>query len=175
MSLKSLLELDARLTARLRRAEQPGPLRTASIFLGHTGDSWFWLFGLTLVVLFAAPFWQRLAAVMVAAIFVTATLVLAVKFTVRRARPEGELGQIYRKTDPHSFPSGHAARAFMLAVTALGLGPPWFGLTLLVWAVLVGFARVGMGVHYLSDVLAGWLLGGFLGLITIKIGTLFFL
>jgi undecaprenyl-diphosphatase len=91
-------------------------------------------------------------------------LVFAIKFTVRRRRPEGEWGQVYRKTDPHSFPSGHAARAALLAVLAIGLGPPWLGLLLAVWAPLVMLARVAMGVHYLSDVLAGALLGGLVGL-----------
>jgi undecaprenyl-diphosphatase len=53
----------------------------------------------------------------------------------------------------------------MLAVLALGLGPAWFGLALLVWAPLVMAARVAMGVHYLSDVLAGAILGIGIGLL----------
>jgi undecaprenyl-diphosphatase len=73
------------------------------------------------------------------------------------------LGKIYRKTDPHSFPSGHAARAVMLATIMLGLGPIWLGILLVIWAILVVLARVLMGVHYLSDVLAGALLGGIAG------------
>jgi undecaprenyl-diphosphatase len=96
---------------------------------------------------------------LLAAIAVTAVVVLIIKFTVRRRRPEGEWGSIYRSTDPHSFPSGHAARAFMLAVVSLGLGPAWLGGLLAVWAPLVALARVAMGVHYLSDVLAGGILG----------------
>lgn len=96
---------------------------------------------------------------MLVAVLLTAVLVLAVKFTVRRRRPEGEWGAIYRSTDPHSFPSGHAARAAMLAVLAAGLGPAWFGAALVAWAPLVSLARVAMGVHYLSDVLAGVLIG----------------
>ena len=105
---------------------------------------------------------------MIIGIVITAVLVMTMKFTIRRQRPEGELGQIYRRTDPHSFPSGHAARAMMLGVMALGLGPSWFGLILIIWAPLVGLARVSMGVHYLSDILAGWIIGGVMGIILLQ-------
>jgi len=85
--------------------------------------------------------------------------VMSIKFVVRRRRPEGEWGGIYRATDPHSFPSGHAARAFLIAVLVIGLGPAWLAVTLCIWAPLVSLARVAMGVHYVSDVVAGALLG----------------
>ena len=90
---------------------------------------------------------------------VEAVLVLAIKFIVRRSRPPGDWGAIYRNTDPHSFPSGHAARAWLLAVISAALGPAWFGLLLIFWAPLVCFSRVVLGVHYLSDVLAGMIIG----------------
>ena len=77
------------------------------------------------------------------------------------------MGMIYRKTDPHSFPSGHAVRSLMLGVIALGIAPAWLGTLLILWAPLVGIARVMIGVHYVSDVVAGWLLGILFGLITI--------
>jgi undecaprenyl-diphosphatase len=57
----------------------------------------------------------------------------------------------------------------MLAVLALGMGPVWFGLLLLVWAPLVPLARVAMGVHYVSDVLVGAVLGVILGLLVLWI------
>jgi undecaprenyl-diphosphatase len=85
--------------------------------------------------------------------------VLGIKFLVKRERPEGESGGIYRNTDPHSFPSGHAARAFLLAVLASALAPGWLALFLWIWAPLVALARVAMGVHYVSDILAGAILG----------------
>lgn len=88
-----------------------------------------------------------------------AVLVLAIKFRVKRVRPEGEWGRIYRHADPHSFPSGHAARAFLLATIAWGLGPAWLAVVLWLWAPLVALARVAMGVHFLSDILAGAVLG----------------
>jgi membrane-associated phospholipid phosphatase len=86
-------------------------------------------------------------------------VVLGIKFLVRRKRPEGEWGGIYRNTDPHSFPSGHAARAFLIAVVASALAPPWLGILLWIWAPLVSVARVAMGVHYVSDIVAGAGLG----------------
>jgi undecaprenyl-diphosphatase len=164
-----LLEMDAYYSSRLRIAEQPGPLRSAAGLLARSGDSWFWLLVLSLVALLGTPFWRTRALIMIGAILAGAVLVLAIKFTVRRQRPVGEWGGIYRSTDPHSFPSGHATRAAMLAVLALGMGPVWFGLLLLVWAPLVPLARVAMGVHYVSDVLVGAVLGVILGLLVLWI------
>ncbi len=162
-SLTHWLDLDARLSARMRVAEQPGPLRTAAALFAHSGDSWFCILALILLGWLGTDFWRARALALIVWIVITAVLVLIVKFTVRRQRPQGEWGDIYRKTDPHSFPSGHATRAMMLAVLSLGLGPLWFGLLLLAWAPLVALARVAMGVHYLSDILAGIFLGIVLG------------
>ncbi len=158
-----MIELDAQLTEKIRIAEKPGPLRTAAAILAHSGDSWFWLAGLALLWFLGTDYWKRELGIMIVSILVMAIIVFAIKFTVRRSRPEGEWGKIYRKTDPHSFPSGHAARAMMLAVLMLGLSPS-VGIAMLVWAPLVGLARVAMGVHYLSDVVAGLLLGLIVGI-----------
>lgn len=154
-----LLDWDGRISARLRVAEKPGPLRSASALFAHSGDSWLWLGGLVLVYLWGDAAWKLWAATFVFGILFTATAVMALKFTIRRRRPAGEWGQIYRKTDPHSFPSGHAARAFLLPVMAAMLGPGWFAGALFVWGPLVALARVAMGVHYVVDVIAGALLG----------------
>ena len=158
-----LLALDASLSQRLRLAERPGLLRRLASILAHSGDSWFWLAGLLVLALAGNPYWSSAAWRLILAILITAVFVLGIKFTVRRSRPPGEWGAVYRSSDPHSFPSGHAARAALLAVLFFVLGPPWLGALVLVWAVLVSLARVAMGVHYLSDVLAGGLLGLLMG------------
>ena len=160
--LKKFLAWDARATAGLRVAEKPGLRRSLAVVFAHSGDSWFWLLAL-LIVWLSSVAWRERVVIMLLCILITALVVFAIKFTVRRKRPEGEWGAIYRKTDPHSFPSGHAARALMLATIGLGLGPPWFSILLLIWAPLVTLARVAMGVHYLSDVIAGAVLGILLG------------
>ena len=167
--LQNALEQDAQITQKLRVAEKPGFLRTLAIILAHSGDSWFWLMMLIPLAWLGNEFWSRRAILNIIAILITAVLVFAIKLTVRRRRPEGEWGQVYRKTDPHSFPSDHAARAALLAILAIGLGPAWLGLVFAIWAPLVMLARVAMGVHFLSDVLAGALLGVLVGLVILSL------
>jgi membrane-associated phospholipid phosphatase len=169
VSLTQILELDARLSARMRVAERPGLFRTLCAFLAHSGDSWFWWAGLALLWWRGNPFWRPWALTVLLSIIALAVIVLAVKFTIRRRRPEGEWGALYRTTDPHSFPSGHAARAILIAVLAIGLGPGWLAILLCVWAPLVALARVAMGVHYLSDVVAGAVVGAIAGTIVLQI------
>ena len=167
--MNSILELDARLTNQMRVAEKPGALRAISVFLAHSGDSWFWAIGLLAIWLSGNSFWKEWAVVQFGSISLLAAMVLAIKFSIKRKRPEGEWGRIYRYTDPHSFPSGHAARAFLIATIATGLGPTWLAIALWIWAPLVALARVAMGVHYLSDILAGALFGIVVALIGLQI------
>lgn len=161
--LERVLAWDTALSRRLRVAEKPGILRILAIFFAHSGDSWFWLLGLGILWFWGNEPWRWRSVIIAAAILAAALVVFIIKFSVRRRRPAGEWGGIYRKTDPHSFPSGHATRAALLATLALGLGPGWFSLLLLGWAPLVILARVAMGVHYFSDVLAGAILGVIMG------------
>lgn len=167
MDLTRLLEIDAKYSQAVRVAEKPGLLRQLALVIGHSGDSWFWAIGLLVVIFTGAPVYRHWALVSLVAVVVGAATVLAIKFRFRRRRPEGQMGQIYRKTDPHSFPSGHAVRSLMLGVVALGIAPPWLGITLIIWGPMVGIARVAIGVHYLSDVVAGWILGIIFGLAAI--------
>ncbi|MCL4528819.1 MAG: phosphatase PAP2 family protein [Chloroflexi bacterium] len=169
MNLKAILRFDARLSDQMRVAEKPGALRNIAIFFAHSGDSWFWGLGLVILWWLGDSFWKQWAIIELAGISVLAALVMSLKFIIRRRRPEGEWGGIYRNTDPHSFPSGHAARAFMIAVVAIGLGPAWIALALLIWAPLVALARVAMGVHYVSDVIAGFVVGILMGLIVLQL------
>lgn len=173
MSLQKINDLDHKLSKQISFAEEPGFVRNVAVFLGHTGDSWFWAVALVLIWAFAPEAYALWAWVTLLAVILTAAFVLAIKFTFRRQRPAGELGQIYRKTDPHSFPSGHATRAILLGVLALGLAPAWLGILLIVWGPLVGIARIAMGVHYVSDVLAGWVLGLIIGLLVLQFADFF--
>ena len=156
---QQLLMADAYFSRQLRYAEKPGPLRRVAIVLAHSGDSWYWGLGLAAAWVFGPPEWQFVAPRLLVGIGGLAVLVLAVKRLIRRQRPAGEWGGIYRATDPHSFPSGHAARMALLVVLAAAWGPGWFAWLLIIWAPLVALARVAMGVHYLSDIVGGAVVG----------------
>jgi undecaprenyl-diphosphatase len=168
---KSILELDARLSARMRVAGRPGFIRSLAIILAHSGDSWFWWAGLGLLWWLGNSFWRPWALTVLLSIIALAVIVLAIKFTIRRRRPEGDWGGVYRKTDPHSFPSGHAARVILIAVLAIGMGPGWLALVICIWAPLVALARVAMGVHYLSDIVAGFGLGAVAGVLSLLVSS----
>jgi len=93
-------------------------------------------------------------------------LAYGLKFLFDRPRPD--IVPHLSDVGSSSFPSGHS---LMSAVVYLTLGSllttvvsstrlKWYFLAVaLVLTVLVGFSRVCMGVHYPSDVLAGWSLG----------------
>lgn len=153
----------------MRVAEKPGALRAIAVFFAHSGDSWFWAIALIALWARGDSFWKKWAVLQIVGISLLVALVLSIKFLVRRRRPEGEWGGIYRNTDPHSFPSGHAARSFLIAVVASGLGPVGVAIALWIWAPLVALARVAMGVHYVSDIVAGAGLGIVVALIGLQI------
>jgi undecaprenyl-diphosphatase len=162
-------DFDATWGQRLRKLEQPGFLRKIAIVFAHSGDSWFWLSGLLLSWILGSDDLKRWSLQVIIAVFGLAFTVMVIKFTLRRPRPEGEFGEIYRRSDPHSFPSGHAARAVLLAVLALGWGPPWLAMILVPWAPMVSTARVALGLHFPSDVLVGGLLGLIGGLVALLV------
>jgi undecaprenyl-diphosphatase len=84
-----------------------------------------------------------------------------VKKYVKRLRPFEHMQNInYLITPPdrYSFPSGHTAAAFVMAIifsSQFSILSPWLYLL----ATLIGFSRLYLKVHYLTDIIAGSLLG----------------
>lgn len=100
------------------------------------------------------------------ALLINEALVYLIKNLAGRLRPFGALK--YQEYDG-SMPSGHSAIAFFLYGYVCYLIVRFYPagwkrniavLSLVVLILLIGFSRLYMNVHYLSDVLAGFLLGG---------------
>jgi len=104
--------------------------------------------------------------------------VLLFKNTVQRLRPshvEALNGSIHLLTDDKGelqrggsfgFVSSHASNHFAIAVFMIGvLHASVRGLApvLILWAVLIGYSRIYVGVHYPGDVLVGALYGAMIG------------
>lgn len=135
--------------------------------LTHLGDTWV-LAALALAVA-AALWWHQhrlLAMGWLVAMAGNGALTKVLKNLFERVRPEHTHG--IAEASGYSFPSGHSSASMvayaMLAYLATRLLPrAWHLAAAMVAGALIfttGWSRVVLHVHYASDVLAGWLLGG---------------
>ena len=109
----------------------------------------------------------RLTWWVVATMTVGGILAAVLKLLVGRERPE-MLNPVAQAAG-YSFPSGHADNAalacFVFVLVLLPFVQARTGLRIALWAAAIvitlvtGLCRIGLGVHWTSDVLAGWLLG----------------
>lgn len=110
-----------------------------------------------------AVFWDSLEATVIASGLITPTL----KFVVGRSRPNKEQGSRHLRpfSSGASFPSGHATQAFAVAsvIATVYDESPWVTPLALTGAGLVGFARIRGNNHWLSDVIAGGVIGSGVG------------
>ncbi len=103
-------------------------------------------------------------ATIVAAAVAGATIInLVLKALFERSRPD--LWEQFVTETSYSFPSGHAMLSSVLAFAAIAVfwRTKWriaviIGATL--FMMLVGFSRLYLGVHYPTDILAGWFVSG---------------
>jgi undecaprenyl-diphosphatase len=88
------------------------------------------------------------------------------KHSIRRVRPfnaHEDISNMVLPIDEYSFPSGHTSAAFMMALIISSFVPV-LTVYVYVFAVLIGFARIYIGVHYPSDILGGAVFGSSCGL-----------
>jgi undecaprenyl-diphosphatase len=103
---------------------------------------------------------------MLAVLIIAATISFSIKTIISRERPFKAYPDIEKLSEAgsHSFPSGHTNEAFAMAVAFSLLVPKRkFVIPLFIWASLVAYSRMALGVHYPSDVIGGMIIGSLIG------------
>jgi undecaprenyl-diphosphatase len=161
---------DHRIMRRVNRWRAPRWIRWWMLLATRAGDGWLW--GAIGIALLFSSDPVRFRAVEAAGFAVAAGILifLKVKGVVCRVRP--------RELEPHcwanivtrdrfSFPSGHSTTAFAVALSLGSFYPEAMALLLLL-ATMVALSRVVVGMHFLSDVIAGSGMGALLGYIAFR-------
>ncbi|MCX7881712.1 MAG: phosphatase PAP2 family protein [Brevinematales bacterium] len=148
--------LDKEIVALLARKRRRG-LNIFMTFITRVGDGYVW-FGLILFFLF---FDLYAGIVLAMAQLIQILLQILIKNIFTRDRPyvkHGDISILLAPPDRFSFPSGHTAGAFTVVFFFWYFYPMWTW-PFLVLAVLIGFSRMYLGLHYPTDVVAGMVLG----------------
>ena len=152
---------DHRLMRRVNRWHAPRWIRVWMVCATRGGDGWLWYAMGVMILLgggerrFAAVTAGLLAAGMGIALF------LRLKKAAGRRRPcaiEAHCWATLLPPDQVSFPSGHTITAFAVSV-ALSRFYPELGVGLMFCALSIAASRILLGMHFLSDVLAGAAIG----------------
>ena len=166
--------LDRRIFVALRTRCHPRAMELAvSVFTAAGNWGAFWI-ALALIFWIDGSVHGR-PMIIATPLVVYSTLVInyAIKLALKRERPvtdDPALQPLVGVPSSTSFPSSHAAMSFSAATIMTYIRPSWWPIFYTL-AFLMSWSRVYVGVHYPSDVLAGTVVGLFMG----GLWTLFFI
>lgn len=163
-------KLDDRVLENISRIHRPklNRIMVTASRLGNAGIVW-WAVCLPFLI---NPRWRYTGLIIIFAMGFTSLMGEGIiKHTVKRVRPCHSLDdeeQIIKKPKYYSFPSGHTASSFsVVTVVVLCRCPAYVTIPILLVATLIGFSRVYLRVHYLTDVVVGMLLGIVCGAVSV--------
>jgi len=176
--IESLYRADQALLLAINHAGTEG----WDLVVWYATQSWVWapLFLAALVALlrrFKKASWQPVLAALVSVALSDLLCGAVLKPTFRRLRPthDPRMQPTLRtvrgyRGGPFGFPSNHAANSMALTVVVAGyLRHPAVWAIGLSWVFLHSLTRVYLGVHYPSDLLGGWIIGGLIGMIVLAL------
>lgn len=152
----------------MRRANNwraPRWVRLYSVSATRVGDGWLWYaMGLVILALGGKTRFEALGAAGLSSAL-SVLLFSRLKRLTGRRRPcqiAPHCWATLLPPDQFSFPSGHTMTAFAVAIP-LSLFYPSLSIALLFCALSIAMSRILLGMHFLSDVVAGALIGTGLG------------
>lgn len=147
----------------------------APFFLFFSEGNKMWPVRIGLLLLFIFLVYRphtRLAAILAMPAWIFANLVCDV---IKRAgampRPSGELEDLILRVErltSFGTASAHAATMMSIAAVFLLLGHRRWGIAWVFVAIFNGLSRIYVGVHYPYQVVLGWLVGAFVGLLIVR-------
>jgi len=156
-----ITQRDHRLMRRVNRWPAPRWIRIWALAATRGGDGWLWDAIGVLILLFGGEDLFRAVGAAALAAGTGAALFLRLKKSANRKRPgtyEQHCWATLLPPDQFSFPSGHTITAFSVAMSLSHFYPD-LRVGLLFCAISVGASRIVLGMHFLSDVLAGVAIG----------------
>lgn len=168
-----LKHLDNRIFDNIPRLHRPAVNRIMLVAskLGNAGIVWWFVCILFLVI----PKWRYTGLVIIFSIGLTSLMGEGIiKHAVKRTRPCSSLEEedklVNNPRTVYSFPSGHTASSFAVSTVVLLSRCPFYTATpILLLAITIGFSRIYLRVHYLTDVVVGLLLGAVCGTASIML------
>lgn len=137
-------------------------LNKIMIFLTTLGNSGFIWIALG-VILIAFKKSRKIGVLVLCTLILEFTINdLILKNLVERVRPFNQFSDIIplvKKPTSFSFPSGHTASSFAAAGILFLYTKKKYGIPALILAILIGFSRLYVGVHFPTDVFVGCLVG----------------
>jgi len=156
---------DHGLMKRVNRWSPPSWVRLWMICATRGGDGWLW-YGLGIALSILGGHRGRVAAgAMILAGATSITAFLCMKRVAKRPRPCHVEPHSWAKLlppDQFSFPSGHTMTAFAVSLPVAALFPH-LAAAVYFAAASIAISRILLGMHFLSDVVAGALVGSAVG------------
>jgi len=156
---------DHKVMRRVNHWRAPRWLRVWMVLATRLGDGWIWYSVGIILLLFGGDLRFTAFAAGATAEAATVALFRILKKTSKRKRPcqlEAHCWANVLPPDQFSFPSGHSMSAFAIAIP-LCIFYPELQAPLLALSLSIAVSRVILGMHFVSDVVVGSLLGAGMG------------
>lgn len=149
----------------VRQSDVPS-IRKIFVTINYLGNGWIYLLAaIGIMGWYGLSSWQALGIATLAAAL-THSVYPLIKRRLARLRPcdyDPSLNLSIKVMDKYSFPSGHVMTATSVGIP-LGLSFPELIPVIVTIATLIGWARLSLGHHYPSDLVAGAALGALIAI-----------
>ena len=169
--IASLIRYDQRLSAYFAAVGRTGLKKGLTLFTNlGSGYVCFPVYGI--LFFFCGTAYQRVWGAVLAAELSGLLVIVILRYSVRRERPQPAYRRaVLTSWNRYSFPSLHAYRAFMLCAVP-GAAYPGLLAGFVPFALVIGFSRLYLLKHYLSDIIVGAMLGIAMGYGAFRLGGL---